>query len=375
MMTFSYKVRKFTKFMQGVFAICRWKTLKEAATFIYLCATVFLFVVGLFLFSFLSFIMGYESFVPIHKMPRDQGLVLLTISLGMLLIDFLMGTFFVWLYDRMIMAPTENIIKEISEKTEKAAAAFPAEMRQLVEENPFIKVSTTGTWVDSIDKYITIAGNEKYYDETTGCFNRKYFQQVLSQMLKTEMLCDMNNAGTMKTYGSSEYAIFMIDIDHFKRINDEFGHQYGDVILALVGKTLRKIVANKGVVVRNGGEEFLLVVCLNYPESMESYAENVRAVFEKNVRITGQGAGKNRPVTCSIGYTPFPLLRNNPTGISVSDHVKIADQAMYLSKTCGRNTWRGIEAVRPPYSEDELQKMVESILYGEEERYIRILCP
>ena len=374
-MTFFYRVRKAKKFLQGVFAVGQWKSLKEAATFIYICATVFLAVVGVFLFSFLSYIMGYKTFVPIHQMPKEQALTLLTIAIGMLLIDFLTGTFFVWLYDKLIMAPTENMIKEIEKKTEAASAAFPVEMRQLVEENPFIKVTKTGTWVDSIDKYITIAGNEKYYDETTGCFNRKYFQQVLSTMLKTEMMIDLKASGSLKTYGSRQYAIFMIDIDHFKRINDEFGHQYGDVILALVGKTLRKIVANKGVVIRNGGEEFLLIVCLNYPESMESYAENVRAIFEKNVRITGQGQGKNRPVTCSIGYTPFPLLHDQPTGLSVQDHVKIADQAMYLSKTCGRNTWRGVEEVRPPVNEEEIAKMVESILYGESSRYIRILCP
>ena len=374
-MTFFYKIRKLKKFLQGVFAIGQWKSLKEAATFIYICATVFLSFVGLFLFSFLSFIMGYETFVPIHKMPRTQGLTLLTIFLGMLLIDFLMGTFFVWLYDKLIMAPTENIIAEIEKKTESAAAAFPAEMRQLVEDNPFIKKSTTGTWVDSIDRYINLAGNEKYYDETTGCFNRKYFQQVMSKMLKNEMMIDIRSSGSVQTYGSRAYAIYMIDIDHFKRINDDFGHQYGDVILALVGKTLRKIVANKGVVVRNGGEEFLLIVCLTYPESMETYAENVRAIFEKQVRITGQGEGKNRPVTCSIGYTPFPLIHEKPTGISVQEHVQIADQAMYMSKMSGRNTWHGVESYRPPMSETEIKKIVESIEYAEKARYIRILHP
>ncbi|MBR3033447.1 MAG: GGDEF domain-containing protein [Clostridiales bacterium] len=373
-MNVAYNLRKFRRFMSGVFAIGKWKSLKEAATFIYIVSTVFLIIVGVFLFSFISYIMGYEMFVPIHKMPKAQGLTFLTIFVGMILIDFLMGTFFVWLYDKLIMMPTENIINEISERTEKAAAAFPLEMRQLVEENPFVSVEKTGTWVDSIDRYMNLAGNEKYYDETTGCFNRKYFLQVLSQMLKTEMICDIKSSGSLRTYGDRAYAIFMIDIDHFKKINDEFGHQFGDEILALVGKTLKKAVTNKGVVVRNGGEEFLLVVCLNYPESIESYAESVRALFEHDVRITGQGS-KNRPVTCSIGYTPFPFFSDHPTVVSVSDHVKIADQAMYLSKTCGRNTWRGIEALRTPSSEEEINKMVDSILYGESSRYLRILCP
>lgn len=374
-MTFFYNLRKARKFLQGVFAVGKWKNLKEAATFIYICSTVFLGLVGLFLYMFICFIMNYTVFIPIHRMSKAQGLTLLAIFLGMLLIDFLNGTFFVWLYEKMIMAPTEAIIAEISQKTEKAAAAFPAEMRQLVESNPFIKVSSTGTWIDSIDRYINLAGNEKYYDETTGCFNRKYFSQVLAGILKTQMLCDIKQSGELKTYGSNEYAIFMIDIDHFKRINDEFGHQYGDVILALVGKTLRKIAEGKGVVVRNGGEEFLLIVCLSYPEKLEEYAEKVRQIFEKQVRITGQGPGKNRPVTCSIGYTPFPLIHEQPTVISVMDHVKMADQAMYLSKTCGRNTWRGIEENRAPINEDEIKKMVESILYGESSRYLRILCP
>ena len=367
-MTLQYNIRKARRFLSKVFGVGKWDNLSEAATFIFICATLFLFVVGVFLYSFLCFIMDFQIFTSFSSMPKAQGLTLLTITLGMLLIDFLMGTFFVWMYDKLIFSPTNQIIEDIAKKTEKAASAFPLEMRQLVEDNPFIQVATTGTWVDSIDRYINLAGNEKYYDETTGCFNRKYFSQVLAGILKTEMLCDLKKAGELKTYGSNEYAIFMIDIDHFKWINDEFGHQYGDEILALVGKTLRKIVSGKGVVVRNGGEEFLLIVCLNYPESVEEYAENVRAVFEKQVRITGQGAGKNRPVTCSIGYTPFPLIHEQPTGISVHDHVKLADQAMYLSKTSGRNTWRGIEAFHPPVSEGEVIKLVDSIEYGEKSR-------
>lgn len=374
-MTFTYNLRKAKRFIAKVFDVGHWSNLSEAATFIYLCATFFLSIVGLFLYSFLCYIMDFQIYVSLTKMPRTQGLVLLTIILGMLFIDFLSGTFFVWMYDKLILSPTASIVDDIAKKTESAASAFPLEMRQLVEENPFIRVSTTGTWVDSIDRYITIAGNEKYYDETTGCFNRKYFQQVLSDMLKTEMMLDIKSSGSLKTYGSKQYAIFMIDIDHFKWINDEFGHQYGDEILALVGKTLRKVVAGKGVVVRNGGEEFLLIVCLNYPESIEEYAESVRQLFEKNVKITGQGAGKNRSVTCSIGYTPFPLLHDQPTGISVQDHVKLSDQAMYLAKTSGRNTWRGIESEQTPLNEEELNKMVDSIEYGENSKYIRILQP
>jgi len=373
-MAFFYEMRKIRKFLEGVFAIGKWKKLSEAATFIYMTTTLFSSIVGLFLYAFLSYILDYPVFPGFGQMSRTQGMILLTIVLGMVVIDFLMGTFFVLLYDKMIFSPTETIIGQIQQKTEEASSAFPIEMRQLVEDNPFIKVSSTGTWVDSIDKYIAVASNEKYYDETTGCFNRKYFTQVLSQMLKTEMLCDIKRQGALRTYGSSVFAIYMIDIDHFKYINDEFGHSYGDVILALVGKTLRRIVEKKGVVIRNGGEEFLLIVCMDYPANFEEYAENIRNIFAKNVRITGHG-DKNRPVTCSVGYTPFPLFDEKPTAISVSDHVNLADQAMYLSKTSGRNTWRGLEVVHAPYNEEEMAKVVESIEYGQRSRYIKINSP
>ncbi len=373
-MTFFYYLRKIRKFFENVFAVGRWKKLSDAAVFIYISTTLFSSIVGLFLYAFLSYILEYPVFPAWGTMGHTQGMILLTVILGMVFIDFLMGTFFVFLFDKLIFSPTENIIGEIQKKTEDASNAFPQEMRQLVEDNPFIQVSSTGTWIDSVDRYITIAGNEKYYDETTGCFNRKYFKQVLSNMLKTEMLCDIQDSEAQKTYGSNMVAIFMIDIDHFKYINDDFGHQYGDVILALVGKTLRKMVGKRGVVIRNGGEEFLMIVCLKYPERMEDYAEYVRQIFAKNVRITGHG-DKNRPVTCSIGYTPFPLFDEKPTAISVDEHVNLADQAMYLSKTSGRNTWRGLEVVRAPYSEKEIDKVVESIDYGEKSRYIKILSP
>jgi len=373
-MTFFYYIRKIRKFFENVFAVGKWRKLSDASIFIYFVTTIFSAIVGLFIYAFLSYILEYPVFPSWGTMSHTQGMILLTVVLGMFVIDFLMGTFFVFLFDKLIFSPTANIVGEIQKKTEDASNAFPQEMRQLVEDNPFIQVSSTGTWVDSVDRYITIAGNEKYFDETTGCFNRKYFQQVLSNMLKTEMLCDIKDSESKRIYGSSMFAIFMIDIDHFKYINDDFGHQYGDVILALVGKTLRKIVGSKGVVVRNGGEEFLIIACMQYPESIEDYAEHIREVFAKNVKITGHG-DKNRPVTCSIGYTPFPLFDAKPTAITVDDHVNLADQAMYLSKTSGRNTWRGLQVVRPPYNETEISKLVGSIEYGEKSRYIKIISP
>ena len=115
-MTLSYNLRKFRRFLSGVFAVGKWKSLKEAATFIYIVSTVFLIIVGAFLFSFISYIMGYEVFVPLHTMPRAQILTFVTIFIGMVLIDILVGTFFVWLYDKLIMMPTATIIKEISDR-------------------------------------------------------------------------------------------------------------------------------------------------------------------------------------------------------------------------------------------------------------------
>jgi diguanylate cyclase (GGDEF)-like protein len=231
------------------------------------------------------------------------------------------------------------------------------------------------SWADRIHDYIENATQERYFDETTGCYNRKYFSQAISQILNTQLMCSLTESKKPLTLQSYSYAIYLVDIDHFKMINDEFGHNYGDQVLSQVGATLKNTVGSDGIVIRNGGEEFLLIVCLGYPLDYSGLAEKIRSDFNETVYVSSLLTHEIRPVTCSIGYVPFPVFGDNRTAFSVSQYVNLADQAMYKAKTEGRNTWRGISPANLPPTGEEYERAALSMEYGMKAGYFRIEKP
>ena len=171
---------------------------------------------------------------------------------------------------------------------------------------------------------------------------------------------------------SYSYCLYLLDIDHFKQINDEFGHAYGDQVLSQVGRTLRATVGSDGVVVRNGGEEFLIIAYVSFPMNFSTLAEKIRSEFCETVYVTNQRTQEIRPVTCSIGFVPFPLYKENITALSVQQHVNLTDQAMYLAKSAGRNTWRGVIPLTAPDTQSEFEQAAASIEYGMKNGYYGI---
>lgn len=154
------------------------------------------------------------------------------------------------------------------------------------------------------------------FDPLTGLFNRRAFIELAEREL------------ARARRARSPYAVLMVDLDHFKRVNDEYGHQAGDRVLAGFGDIAKRSLRTEDLVGRYGGEEFCaLLPGAAMPMAVE-IAERLRqAVSERPL------AGLPRAVTVSIGATAC----NADTGGSLDAAIARADEALYRAKREGRN--------------------------------------
>ncbi len=155
-------------------------------------------------------------------------------------------------------------------------------------------------------------------DELTGLSNRRHFMEVIDAEFAR---C---------TRYQSPLSLVLLDLDHFKTINDTFGHVVGDGVLAGVGATLTDLLRKCDSAARYGGEEFALLL----PETVASgamvVAERCRQVIEET---DFEGVAPNFRVTASFGVAAYP---EHVVG-RVEDLIRKADQALYLAKGRGRN--------------------------------------
>ncbi|MES2935229.1 MAG: GGDEF domain-containing protein [Pseudomonadota bacterium] len=153
-------------------------------------------------------------------------------------------------------------------------------------------------------------------DELTGCFNRRYMMAALQKEKHQADVEDEN------------LCLAVIDLDHFKRINDEIGHLAGDKVLRSFAQLAQQSIRREDVFGRYGGEEFLLILPgIELLDALNT-VERIRAITEHQV---SKVCGLNRKVTVSVGVTQYI------SGESVLDVFSRADAAMYLAKTGGRN--------------------------------------
>jgi len=154
-------------------------------------------------------------------------------------------------------------------------------------------------------------------DSLTGLYNRKHLMETLD-----------NEVARSKRH-KHDFAVLVIDIDHFKEYNDTYGHLAGDEVLSRLGSVFKKSVRSCDYVARYGGEEFILVLPEIGPEDGVKAAERIR---KKVVKENFAGDGEPREVTVSVGVASYPKDGDDPQAI-----IRHADAALYKSKESGRN--------------------------------------
>lgn len=166
-------------------------------------------------------------------------------------------------------------------------------------------------------------------DPLTGLANRRHFQAVIKQVSAGDQLSG---------------SIFLIDIDHFKRINDVHGHAAGDQVLIEVARRLGHAVREGDLVVRWGGEEFLIWVQSPDPALARHLAQRLLDLMAGAPMSLGNAAQQSITVTASLGFATFPMP---PHGLRLSWEraIDLVDTVMYLAKAHGRNRAYGIESI------------------------------
>lgn len=155
------------------------------------------------------------------------------------------------------------------------------------------------------------------HDTLTGLFNRHYFGHAIKQM------------AALSKRGQGRHALLYIDLDHFKVINDSFGHYHGDLVLKQVAELLSRRLRRSDVLCRLGGDEFAVLLANTELSQALEIADEFRDLIQHlDCRIEDQTA----EISCSMGVAELDGSANRP-----EDYLKQADIALYVAKSRGRN--------------------------------------
>jgi diguanylate cyclase (GGDEF)-like protein len=199
-------------------------------------------------------------------------------------------------------------------------------------------------------------------DSLTGLRNRRFFFEEVAR----EVAVLQRSAQQHGERDTRRLVFIMVDLDWFKPINDTCGHSVGDRVLLQVKDILGRACRRSDILVRWGGDEFLVVGEETEAARIETIPERIRAAIEKTPFDLGNGQVAR--MTCSLGFTSFPWNRTQDLGRATVEQVlALADAALYMAKKAGRNCWVGLlgterttvdDVVRS--TQDGPERMVES---------------
>jgi len=214
------------------------------------------------------------------------------------------------LHDANDLTQMRNFIEDIIKDTNNMAESS----RQLNQE-----LEEATSQIQTLSKQLEETEREVLLDALTGLNNRKAFDRKIND------LCEKFDKN------EEFFSVVMLDIDYFKKFNDQYGHQVGDEVLRIVGSHLKKNLKGKDFPSRYGGEEFIVLLPDTKLDKAYIVAEQIRENISKKrlqIKKTGQALGN---ITVSAGVSE---IREGDTAISV---VERADSALYLAKDSGRN--------------------------------------
>jgi len=195
-------------------------------------------------------------------------------------------------------------------------------------------------------------------DSLTGIRNRRFFQTTIStdasQVLRAYRDCV---DGFLPDH--RDLIFYLIDLDHFKEINDAYGHPAGDQVLVQVAQRLGGIVRKSDSLIRWGGEEFLIVCRSAERKDGTQMAERILSAVADAPFHLSPGLARHR--TCSVGWAAFPWMPRAADAYSVDAVLKMADQGLYSAKRRGRNRAVGFLA----REKSSVSDMVPSFSCGE----------
>lgn len=194
------------------------------------------------------------------------------------------------------------------------------ESRKMAGRSEFvgIRMRESADKIEALERNLENAIRDSTLDDLTGVANRKSFDTAIRKIAGEAM-----NSG-------DDLSLLMIDIDHFKKVNDTWGHQTGDAVLRHLAKTMQQAVRGEDHVARYGGEEFAVILPRTDGKAAMNVAENIRQALAREP-IPLVLDPPLAPVTVSIGAACYE------PGDPLAEWVERTDAALYLAKREGRN--------------------------------------
>lgn len=200
----------------------------------------------------------------------------------------------------------------------------------LVSAKPFCWTQEAHQWIEALIsvaapmighlQHLERAKRRALMDELTGIYNRRFLEEFLTKTI----LQDERRKGQV-------ISLLMMDLDHFKTVNDNYGHQVGDLVLKTVASSLHRVLKENDVLARYGGEEFTVVLPHTDQEGALAVGERLRKAVEE---LSFRRLSPTTPdrITISVGIATYPTHAK-----SVQELLRAADAALYQAKAQGRN--------------------------------------
>jgi diguanylate cyclase (GGDEF)-like protein len=244
------------------------------------------------------------------------------------------------------IASFENDKKQIQIDALQRDKANQARLRILWIASGLLGFATAGVLVVGRKKLQTVnraLADMSLRDPLTSLANRRYLaSRITEDLAHIHRLQRLSSNETAKSRIAINIDVLflMIDIDHFKHVNDQYGHAAGDHVLKQFADVLTRTMRDSDTVVRWGGEEFFVLAKHTSRSEASILAERILSSVANHPFDLGNGQIIHK--TCSIGYSSYPFFRRNPAKVPWEKVAEVADQCLYAAKAMGRNTWVGV---------------------------------
>jgi len=195
-------------------------------------------------------------------------------------------------------------------------------------------------------------------DSLTGLANRRFLTEYLEKevaLLQRRYRRQADEAVVELV----DMAFVMIDLDRFKDINDSAGHSAGDAVLRQMRELLEAASRSSDIIVRWGGDEFLLVARELSGDGLAELAERIRSRVSQHIFDIGEGRVVR--TSCSVGFACYPFFKEQLDALSWEQVISVADRALYVAKASGRNAWVGFH---PGIAALPIQGLFGAICHG-----------
>lgn len=214
-----------------------------------------------------------------------------------------------------------------------------------------------------------------FTDVLTNIWNRRYLEEILpaeaQQVLRNYQRA---HGSDNRKIDHRDLVFIMVDVDFFKQVNDLHGHPAGDRLLQLVAQRLSTVVRKSDVLVRWGGEEFLIMSRSTDPAGTPAFCSRLLEVVSAEPFDLGHGVSVRK--TCSVGWASYPWCRGAYEALCAEESIALADSALYQAKALGRNQGVGIVPTEAAAQHAEAIEL-KSVRNGKAPfaRVVRAACP